>query len=56
MISRNLTRQLEELEARLALAGEPLVTVVRFIDADGNLVGVREFISAAVPNDTGQRR
>lgn len=55
MISRNLTRRLEDLEARLAPAGEPWTMTVRFIDKDGNVTSVREFTSVAVPNDPNQR-
>ncbi|MGO9232073.1 MAG: hypothetical protein ACLQKA_22995 [Bryobacteraceae bacterium] len=35
MISRNLTRRLEELEARLAPTAEPVIVEIVYVSADG---------------------
>jgi hypothetical protein len=35
MISRNLTRRLEELEARIAPAAEPVIVEVMYVSPDG---------------------
>ena len=36
MIRRNLTRRLEELEARIALAAEPLIVQIIYFSPDGS--------------------
>ena len=35
MIRRNLTRRLEELEARLAPAAEPVIVEIMYVSPDG---------------------
>ena len=36
MISRNLTRRLEELEARIAPAAEPVIIQITYVTPDGS--------------------
>ena len=43
MITRNMARRLERLEARLVPAGEPLVIQVHFVSPDGSRVAGPRF-------------
>jgi len=50
MIGRSLTRRLEYLEIRLLpVADNPTVITVEFVDANGAVVGHKDFVVAASP-------
>jgi hypothetical protein len=56
MIGRSLTRRLEHLETRLLLvAGEPMVITVDFVDANGTVVGSKDFTVKSPPSERTQR-
>jgi len=58
MISRNLTRRLEELEARQAPPGEPLILQIVGVSPNGSKTDGPTFIvpRPAVPDRDWQRR
>jgi hypothetical protein len=54
MINRNLTRRLEELEARLAPAAEPMIFQITYVSPDGSEEdGSRFIIPGAGGRPTG---
>ena len=56
MSRRNLTRRLEELEARLAPPAEPLVAQIVYVSSDGSEEDGPRYELSAVPAPTWQRK
>ena len=57
MISRNLTRRLEELEARIAPAAEPLIVQITYVSPDGSEEdGPRIVVQQPAGRDRGWQR
>jgi len=56
MIRRNLTRRLEQLEARTATTGEPLIILIVYVSPDGSTEDGPRFESAAPPVRDGAWR
>jgi hypothetical protein len=56
MISRKLTRRLEELEARLAPPAEPLIAQIVYVSPDGSEEDGPRYELSAVPAPAWQRK